>query len=142
MSLASFASARLMEAWAHGQDVVDALGASRAPTDRLRHIAHIGVRTRAFSYTVRGLQPPSDPVGVELVSPSGEAWTWEADVSVDLVRGSALGFCLVVTQRRHLDDTDVVAKGKMAQEWMAIAQAFAGSPGTGRRPGQFPPSLG
>jgi uncharacterized protein (TIGR03084 family) len=142
MSLASFASARLMEAWAHGQDVVDALGASRAPTNRLRHVAHIGVRTRAFSYTVRGLQAPSDPVRVELVSPSGEVWTWEADVSADVVRGSALGFCLVVTQRRHLDDTDVVAEGQMAQEWMAIAQAFAGPPGTGRGPGQFPQSLG
>jgi uncharacterized protein (TIGR03084 family) len=138
MSLASFASARLMEAWAHGQDVVDALGASRAPTDRLRHVAQIGVRTRAFSYTVRGLQPPSDPVRVELGSPSGEVWTWDADVSANVVRGSALGFCLVVTQRRHLDDTDIVAEGPGANEWMAIAQAFAGPPGPGRRPRQFP----
>ena len=137
MSLASFVSARLMEAWAHGQDVVDGLGVVRAPTDRLRHVAHIGVRSRPFSYTVRGRQPPAEPVSVELVAPSGQPWTWEAEGSADVVRGSALGFCLVVTQRRHLDDTDVVAEGPRAEEWMEIAQAFAGPPGPGRRPGQF-----
>jgi uncharacterized protein (TIGR03084 family) len=137
MSLASFVSARLMEAWAHGQDVADGLGAVRAPTHRLHHVAHIGVRSRPFSYTVRGRQPPTEPVAVELVAPSGERWTWEAAGSVDVVRGSALGFCLVVTQRRHVEDTDVVAEGARAREWMEIAQAFAGPPGTGRRPGQF-----
>ncbi len=137
MSLASFASARLMEAWAHGQDVADGIGADRVPTDRLRHVAHIGVRSRPFSYTVRGRQPPAEPVSVELVGPSGDRWTWEADGSDDVVRGSALGFCLVVTQRRHVDDTDVAAEGPMAREWMALAQAFAGPPGPGRRPGQF-----
>jgi uncharacterized protein (TIGR03084 family) len=139
MSLASFVSARLMEAWAHGQDVVDGVGISRPPTDRLRHVAHIGVRSRPFSYTVRGREPPTGPVSVELVAPSGETWAWEAEGSPDVVRGSALGFCLVVTQRRHIDDTDVVAEGPRAREWMEIAQAFAGPPGPGRTPGQFAP---
>jgi uncharacterized protein (TIGR03084 family) len=139
MSLASFVSARLMEAWAHGQDVVDGLGVSRAATDRLRHVAHIGVRSRPFSYTVRGRETPTEPVSVELVAPSGETWAWQAAGSPDVVRGSALGFCLVVTQRRHVDDTDLVAEGPCAREWMEIAQAFAGPPGPGRRPGQFAP---
>jgi uncharacterized protein (TIGR03084 family) len=137
MSLASFVSARLMEAWAHGQDVADGIGVVRSPTDRLRHVAHIGVRSRPFSYTVRGREQPPEPVSVELVAPSGQRWTWEAEGSVDAVRGSALGFCLVVTQRRHVDDTDVVAEGPRAREWMELAQAFAGPPGPGRRPGQF-----
>lgn len=139
MSLASFVTARLMEAWAHGQDVVDGLGVVRSPTDRLRHVAHIGVRSRPFSYSVRGRQLPPEPVGVELVAPSGQRWSWEAEGSVDTVRGSALGFCLVVTQRRHLADTDVVTEGSRAREWMELAQAFAGPPGPGRRPGQFAP---
>src|SRR5579862_6946413 len=34
MGVVSFATARLMETWAHGQDVVDALGVARAPTAR------------------------------------------------------------------------------------------------------------
>ena len=46
MSLMSFGTARLMETWAHGQDIADALGVRRTPTDRLRHIAYIGVNAR------------------------------------------------------------------------------------------------
>src|SRR5205823_714653 len=76
MSTVSFATARLMETWAHGQDVVDALRVRRAPSGRLRHIAHLGVTTRAFSYLVRGRVPPEVPVRVELTGPSGDVWPW------------------------------------------------------------------
>jgi uncharacterized protein (TIGR03084 family) len=137
MGAVSFATARLMETWAHGQDVVDAVGVSRPPTDRLRHICHIGVRARPFSFQIRGLAPPAADVDVELVSPSGDRWRWGDPASADRVRGEALDFCLVVTQRRHLADTALVAEGPVAQQWLAIAQAFAGPPGQGRRPGQF-----
>jgi uncharacterized protein (TIGR03084 family) len=137
MSVASFATARLMETWAHGQDVVDALGATRAPTARLRHIAHIGVRTRGFSYGVRGRDVPDGDVRVELDAPDGTTWTWGGDDAGDRVTGSALDFCLVVTQRRHIADTALKTEGPLAEEWMSIAQAFAGGPGPGRRPGQF-----
>jgi uncharacterized protein (TIGR03084 family) len=129
-----------METWAHGQDVVDALGVTRAATDRLRHVAHIGVRARPFSYAVRGLPPPEGDVYVALDPPGGgERWTWGDESSTDRVTGPAVDFCLVVTQRRHPADTTLVADGPLATEWMAIAQAFAGGPGQGRRPGQFPP---
>ncbi|MGH2685093.1 MAG: TIGR03084 family metal-binding protein [Actinomycetota bacterium] len=137
MGALSFATARLMETWAHGQDVVDALGAEREPTDRLRHVAHIGVRARPFSYAVRGMTQPDTEVRVELLSPGGETWTWGPEDAVDRVTGTALDFCLVVTQRRHRDDVDLVIEGPAADEWMSIAQAFAGGPGEGRKPGQF-----
>lgn len=137
MSLASFATARLMETWAHGQDVADALGAAREPTMRLRHIAHIGVRTRGFSYAVHDRAAPDGDVRVELLSPDGSVWTWGSDDAPDRVTGPALDFCLVVTQRRHLADTALAVDGPLATEWMSIAQAFAGSPGAGRQPGQF-----
>ncbi|HEY5026297.1 MAG TPA: TIGR03084 family metal-binding protein [Acidimicrobiales bacterium] len=134
MGALSFVSARLMETWAHGQDVADALGVTRVPTARLRHIAHLGVRARPFSYVVRGLGVPDDAVHVELTGPSEERWEWDAEASSDLVRGSALDFCLVVTQRRHLSDTGLTVQGPLASQWLAIAQAFAGPPGTGRAP--------
>jgi uncharacterized protein (TIGR03084 family) len=134
MGALSFVSARLMETWAHGQDVADALGVVRVPTTRLRHVAHLGVRARAFSYAVRGLDVPADDVRVELTGPSGERWGWGAPQSPSVVRGSALDFCLVVTQRRHLADTSLELRGTVAAQWMAIAQAFAGPPGTGRPP--------
>jgi uncharacterized protein (TIGR03084 family) len=128
MSPMSFGTARLMETWAHGQDIADALGVRRSPTDRLRHIAHLGVSTRGFSYVVRGQQAPDTPVFVALTAPSGAEWTWGDPASPDSVRGPALDFCLRVTQRRVLDDLDLEVRGDAATEWMSIAQAFAGGP--------------
>jgi uncharacterized protein (TIGR03084 family) len=137
MSAMSHATARLMETWAHGQDVVDGLGLERPPTARLRHIAHLGVRTRAYSYQQRNLTPPATDVHVVLEAPDGGTWTWGDVAAPDRVTGPALDFCLVVVQRRHLDDTALRVEGLHAREWLLIAQAFAGNAGAGRRPGQF-----
>ena len=70
-------------------------------------------------------------------APSDETWAGDAELP-DRVVGDALDFCLVVTQRRHVADTALSVEGPLATEWIAIAQAFAGPPGHGRRPGQFP----
>jgi uncharacterized protein (TIGR03084 family) len=137
MSALSFATARIMETWAHGQDVADALGIERIPTDRLRHIAHLGVATFAWSYTNRRMKVPDSAVRVEVTSPSGELWTWGPEKAKDVVKGLAEDFCLVVVQRRHLDDTGLVVKGATARQWMSIAQTYAGLPGAGRKPGMF-----
>jgi uncharacterized protein (TIGR03084 family) len=140
MSAVSFATARLMETWAHGQDIVDTLGVHRQATERLQHVAHIGVRARPFSYTVRGLTPPAEEVRVELRSPAGAVWVWGDAGTTNTIMGEAIDFCLVVTQRRHVRDTHLRLVGPLAQEWMHLAQAFAGPPGQGRQPGQFPAS--
>jgi uncharacterized protein (TIGR03084 family) len=138
MSALSFLSARLMETWIHGQDVADALGVERVPTARLRHVAHIAVRARAFNHAQHGLPAPSSEVRVELVAPDGAVWSWGPEDAADRVSGDAVDFCLVATQRRHRADTDLRAEGAAAEEWLGIIQAFAGPPGPGRRPGQFP----
>jgi uncharacterized protein (TIGR03084 family) len=138
MSATSFATARLMETWAHGQDVLDALGRTRVPTARLKHIAHIGVRARPFSYMTNGRAIPEGAVRVALTAPDGSTWTWNDDAPAENnVSGDAHEFCLVVTQRRHVADTALVVSGPLAADWIGIAQAFAGGPGTGRQPGQF-----
>jgi uncharacterized protein (TIGR03084 family) len=134
MSITSAVTARLMETWAHGQDVADALGVPRVPTDRLRHVAHLGVATRAFGFRLRGLPAPEDEVAVELAAPSGDVWRWGDPAAGQRVAGTALDFCLVVTQRRHLSDTTLSVTGDVAARWMSLAQAFAGVPGPGREP--------
>jgi uncharacterized protein (TIGR03084 family) len=133
MSAMSMASARLMETWAHGHDIYGALGDQPAPSDRLRHIAHLGVRTRDFAFTLHGLTPPAAEFRVELTSPSGVAWSWGPPDAAGRVSGTALDFCLLVTQRIHRGDTRLVTVGPEAEMWLAIAQAFAGNPGPGRR---------
>lgn len=135
MSPASFISARQMETWAHAQDVADGLDIARTHTDRVRNVAHLGVLARPHSYANRGLPVPETPVRVELTSPSGAEWTWGE--GEQRISGTAVEFCLVVTQRRHPDDTDLVMTGGSAKEWMSLAQAYAGPPGAGRKPGQF-----
>lgn len=137
MGARSFLTARLMEVWAHGQDIVDALGAERPATDRLRHIAQLGVITRAWTYINRKLDPPDTEVDVTLSAPSGAEWTWGPGDAADTVTGSALDFCLVVTQRRHVDDTDLILAGNTTREWLTMAQAFAGPPTDG--PGEGSP---
>jgi uncharacterized protein (TIGR03084 family) len=134
MSAASSLTARLMETWAHTQDIADALGVTREPTDRLRHVAHIGVGARAFSYAVHGKSVPAADIRVELTGPDGTVWTWGPAEAENRVSGPALDFCLLVTQRRHRNDLSLDIEGPAAIEWMAIAQAFAGAAGTGRPP--------
>ncbi len=132
MSAASMATARLMETWAHGLDVADALGVKRPATPRLRSIAHLGVRTRDYSFVVNGLTPPAEPFLVELRAPDGTIWSWGPDDASQRVTGSAEDFCFLVTQRRPLGTLDIAAQGVDAQRWLTIAQAFAGPPGPGR----------
>ena len=132
MSAASSVTARLMETWAHGRDIADTLGAASPATDRLRQIAHIGVRTFGFSFQLRGLPVPSEPVFVELSAPSGATWSWGPSDAANTVRGPAEDFCLVVTQRRNVKDTGLAVTGPVATEWMTVAQAYAGAPGPGR----------
>ncbi len=136
MSPASMATARFMETWAHALDVAEALGRVPEPTDRVRHVAHLGVRTRNFAFGVHGLEPPAEEFRVELRAPSGELWTWGPEHATQRVTGSAYDFCLRVTQRRHRADLDLVAVGVDAGRWLDLAQAFAGPPGAGRAPGR------
>ena len=133
----SMVTARLMETWAHGQDIADALGVRREPTDRLHGIAHIGVRTRDFAYTMRAVPVPEVEFRVELTAPSGELWTWGPVDARQRITGPALDFCLLVTRRRHPHDLAVRAIGQQAAEWLTIAQAFAGPAGKDRAAGQF-----
>ncbi|MFD3517783.1 TIGR03084 family metal-binding protein [Streptomyces sp. NPDC058657] len=134
MGIASMATARLMETWAHGQDIADALGVRRVPTDRLRQVARIGVRARDYAYFVRGLDAPGDEFRVELVGPGGDVWAYGPEDAAQRISGPALDFCLLVTQRAHRDDLALRAEGADADQWLDIAQAFAGPPGAGRAP--------
>jgi uncharacterized protein (TIGR03084 family) len=134
MSRASFLTARVMETFAHGHDIATAVGVDRVPTDRLRHVAHLGVATRGFSFANRGLDPPTGAVRVELEAPTGAVWTWGPEGAPDAVRGPALDFCLLVTRRRHRVDTALEASGPDGERWLSIAQCFAGPPAEGPPP--------
>jgi len=136
MGSKSFLTARLMECWAHGQDIIDTLGLSRDETDRLAHIAQLGFITRKWTYINRGLEIPPGEVRVELSSPGGQQWVFgPADDAADsTVTGTALDFCLVTSQRRHIYDTDLEIEGELGRDWLEKAQLFAGPPSDPPRP--------
>jgi uncharacterized protein (TIGR03084 family) len=134
MSATSMATARLMETWAHGLDIAEALGVRREPTARLRHIAYLGHRTLSYSFLIHGRPAPTTPVRLALRAPDSTQWTYGPADAPEHVAGSALDFCLLVTQRRHRTDLDLIATGAVANEWLDIAQSFAGPPGAGRTP--------
>jgi uncharacterized protein (TIGR03084 family) len=135
MSARSFATARLMETWAHSQDVFDTLRIRRTNCARLRHVAHIGVTTFGWSFTVRKLPVPDIQPRIELTGPSNEKWEWGHPNASERVWGSAEDFCLVVAQRRNVADTGLQWQGQNVEKWLTIAQAFAGMP-------QDPPAPG
>lgn len=132
MSPTSMATARFMETWAHSLDVHEALGAEPVVDDRIRHVAHLGVRTRDFAFGVHGQEPPSAEFRVSLTAPSAEVWEWGPADAEQSVTGPAYDFCLLVTQRRRRSELALEATGPDAERWLDIAQAFAGPPGAGR----------
>ena len=141
MSARSSITARLMETWAHGQEVYDALGVERVDTDRIRNIATLGVQTFGWSFRVHGLEVPSRAPHVRLTAPSGATGRGTTRAKTSAIEGDATSFCQVVTQTRNIADTALRVRGETATKWMAIAQCFAGSaqapppPGTRFRAG-------
>lgn len=132
MSARSFATARLMECWSHGLDALDGAGVEPIHSDRMQHIAHLGFITRGFAYQTRGLEPNNEPLRVQLELPSGAVWTRGEDDAPNVIQGSAPDFCRIVTQRIHYKDTAVRYTPGAAEEFLQVAQAFAGPPGEGR----------
>jgi len=136
MSAISSISARLMETWAHGQEIYDLLGVQRANTDRIRNIVTLGINTFGWTFTNRGSLPPAVRPRVSLTAPSGATWTWEAQPvdqdnqtnATNFIEGSAVEFCQVVTQVRNVADTRLRVEGDTAKLWMSLAQCFAGPP--------------
>jgi len=134
MGARAFATARLMETWAHGIDCYDAMNLAPIDTDRLRHVAFMGYQARPYAYSVHGLSSPEKPLRLELTLPSGAAWLHGPEGVEDIISGTESDFCRVAVQRRHWKDTSLKIKGSEALRFIEIAQTYAGPAGTGRKP--------
>ncbi len=134
MGARAFATARLMETWAHGLDCYDAVGVEPVDTDRLRHVAMIAYLARPYAYSVNGLEVPNIPIRIELVLPSSQAWAQGPEDAKDIIRGTASEFCRVAVRRRHWKDTKLEVMGNEARRFIEIVQTYAGPPGSGRKP--------
>ena len=107
----------------------------RPQSERLKNISTIGVKTFNWTFVNRALKPPIPQPKVELLSPNGTTWVWNHETEGELVSGSAIEFCQVVTQVRNIKDTNLQISGDNASKWMEIAQCFAGPPEDPPEPG-------
>jgi uncharacterized protein (TIGR03084 family) len=139
MSARSSITARLMETWAHGQEIYDVLGRCRVNADRIRNIAHLGVSTFGWTFAVREQPVPEPKPYVALVGPSGDSWAWGEPSDNEYIKGAAEEFCQVVCQTRNIADTNLQVVGPVANRWMSIAQCFAGTPEDPPQPGSRVP---
>jgi uncharacterized protein (TIGR03084 family) len=135
MSARSCITARQMETWAHGQAIYDELGRVRENTDRLQNIIILGINTFGWTFKVRGEAAPDQMPYVELAAPSGRLWTFGEENSASAIKGAAEEFAQVVTQTRHVEDTQLSYDGEDAKRWLYSAQCFAGGPNPPPVPG-------
>ena len=134
MSVRSSMTARQMETWAHGQEVYDILGLTRSESYRLSNIVVWDANTFGWTFSVHGRPVPPAMPQLRLTAPSGVVWVF-GDPGADLIEGTAVDFARVVTQTRNIADTDLSVQGPVAQDWMSIAQCFAGAPEKPPAPG-------
>ena len=130
MSSMSFATARLMETWAHGQDIVDGLGVERAPTMRLRHVADIGVRTPVRVHGTGIAVPTRRARRRALDTRRLVRWLRGAGVSRPPTQctGRRLTFCLVVTRQSNPADVALDVDGRSLASGSTSRAKFADLP--------------
>jgi uncharacterized protein (TIGR03084 family) len=125
MSPPAFATARLMETWAHGLDVYAALGVEPVDTDRLAQVAWIATRALPYAYSVAGLPAPATPIRVELTLPSGATWENGPADAANRISGPAGEYCRVFVQRLPLvKATGLRAEGEAAVDALRVARAY------------------
>ena len=124
MSARSFASARLMETWAHGLDIRAAAGEPPNITPRLRSVAWLIVQALPYAFRVAKREQPPGTLRVEL-DYEGERWTFGAEDADNTIAGPAGEFCRVGVQRMPLADaTGLKADGPLAEAALQNARAF------------------
>jgi uncharacterized protein (TIGR03084 family) len=135
MSARSSITARLMETWSHSQALYDALGIKRENKDRIKNIVVLGNNTFKWCYTVHGKPLPDETPYLKLTAPSGDVWEFNNKENENKIEGLAEEFCQVVAQVRNIKDVNLKVTGEIANQWMSIAQCFAGPPEQPPKPG-------
>ncbi|MFI0815296.1 maleylpyruvate isomerase family mycothiol-dependent enzyme [Streptomyces sp. NPDC021098] len=126
MTTEVFATARIMETWAHGLDIRDALGLAAPETPRLRHIAALGHATLRYALARARVRPPGDrTLRLELTAGDGTAYAFGPDGATDVLRGPLLEWCRVATRRtRGAPAGGLKPDGELAELALLYARAY------------------
>ncbi|MBT8206994.1 MAG: maleylpyruvate isomerase family mycothiol-dependent enzyme [Acidimicrobiia bacterium] len=132
MSAKSLATMRLMETWAHGLDIKDAVPVKisedeedpTADTPRLRHVAWLAHRTLPRAFELAGEEYPASGIRVELVGPNYARWVYGPEDSEHVIKGIAGDFCRVAVCRMSADDTGLKAISESAETALRVIKAY------------------
>lgn len=127
MAARSFATARLMECWAHALDCFAAVGVDPVDTDRLRHVCHLAYRALPYAFRYAGMPMPAplSELRIELDGPGGEQWRYGPPNARQSIRGSAGEWARVAVQRMCADQArTLVADGALAARALKVARAY------------------
>lgn len=122
MSARTFATFRLMETWAHGLDIYQALEIEVEDTARIRHVCWLGWKTLPYAFKAAGLD--YSPVRVEVIGPGYAKWVYGPEDTDELIKGSASDWARVVVRRIKPKDIRLKVTGENAQKAVEVAQAF------------------
>lgn len=133
VSAKGFATLRLMETWAHGLDIKDAME-GRLPVDeeeepegdspRLRHVAWLAHRMLPYAFEQAGEAYPANGVRVQLMGPRYARWVFGPEDTDNVIKGIASEFCRVAVHRLDAADTGLKAIGDDAETALRVLRAY------------------
>jgi len=133
VSAKGFATLRLMETWAHGLDIKEAME-GRLPIDedeepegdspRLRHVAWLAQRMLPYAFEQAGERYPASGVRVQLMGPRYARWVFGPEDTENVIKGIASEFCRVAVHRVDARDTGLKAIGDDAETALRVLRAY------------------
>lgn len=134
MSARAFATLRLMETWAHGLDVKDAMEGlltydeeeedPTADSPRIRHIAWLAHRMLPFAFAQAGEEFPESGIRLELMGPSYSRWVFGPEDAKDIIKGVAGDWCRIAVHRMDSAAGTLKTEGDKAETAIKVARTY------------------
>lgn len=134
MSARAFATLRLMETWAHGLDIKDAMEGlltydeeeedPTADTSRIRHVAWLAHRMLPYAFAEAGEDFPDSGIRLELMGPRYARWVYGPEDAADVIKGIASEWCRIAVQRMDHGTTSLKTEGDKAETAIKIVRTY------------------
>jgi uncharacterized protein (TIGR03084 family) len=134
MSARAFATVRLMETWAHGLDIKDAMEGlltysededdPTTDTPRIRHVAWLAHRMLPFAFAQAGEEYPESGIRLELMGPSYSRWVFGPEDAGDIIKGIAGEWCRIAVHRMESTASSLKTEGDKAETAIKVVRTY------------------
>lgn len=134
MSARAFGTVRLMETWAHGLDIKDAMEGlltfdeeeedPTADTSRIRHVAWLAHRMLPYAFAEAGESFPESGIRLELMGPRYARWVYGPEDAEDVIKGVAGEWCRIAVRRMDAGDSSLKTEGKNAEIAIRVVRTY------------------